>query len=136
MRLPHLSLGKEEEVWTTALDQLQSAVEASAEVAWTVPSQIKVPTFPKIEVPTIRFSVKAGEVDQETLEQGIYAAAGPTDPDGEPTAEGNPHWTGRRATLDPSIRTPCSVGDQRGHIGGRWGQNRLDETRSPHRSAH
>ena len=91
--LPHLSLGKEEEVWTTALDQLQSAVEASAEVAWTVPSQIKVPTFPKIEVPTIRFSVKAGEVDQETLEQGIYAAAGPTDPDGEPTAEGNPHWT-------------------------------------------
>ena len=39
------------------------------------------------------FWVKPGEVDQETLEQAIYAAAGPTDAEGEPTAEGsNPHW--------------------------------------------
>ena len=90
--LPHLSVGKEEEVWTRALDQLQREVEASAEVAWTVPSQINVPTFPKIDVPTIRFSVKAGEINQETLEQGIYAAAGPTNEKGEPT-EGNPHWS-------------------------------------------
>ena len=90
--LPHLSVGKEEEVWTEALEQLLGAVEASAEVAWTVPSQINVPPFPKINVPTIRFSVKAGEVNQETLEQGIYAAAGPTDEEGEST-EGNPHWS-------------------------------------------
>ena len=90
--LPHLSIGKEEEVWTNTLDQLLSAVETSAEAAWTVPSQINVPTFPKIDVPSIRFSVKAGEVDQETLEQGIYAAVGPTDEDGDPT-DGNPHWT-------------------------------------------
>ena len=43
--LPHLSVGKEEEVWTKALDQLQSEVETSAEAAWTVPSQISVLLF-------------------------------------------------------------------------------------------
>ena len=90
--LPHLSVGKEEEVWTKALDQLQSEVETSAEAAWTVPSQISVPTFPKIDFPKIRFSLKAGEVDQETLQHGICAASGPTDAEGEPT-EGNPHWS-------------------------------------------
>ena len=89
--LPHLSVGREEEVWTNALNQLQREVEDSAEIAWTVPSQINVPTFPNIDVPTIRFSVKAGEINQETLEQGIYAASGPSDEQGESTG-GNPHW--------------------------------------------
>ncbi|MDE0159822.1 MAG: GTPase-associated system all-helical protein GASH [Candidatus Dadabacteria bacterium] len=89
--LPHLSFGKEEEIWKTALDELLSAVERSAEVAWTVPSQISVPDFPKINVPTIRIPVKSGEVDKEALEKGMCAAAGPTDAEGQPT-DGNQHW--------------------------------------------
>lgn len=89
--LPHLSLGKEGEVWTKALDELLSAVESNAEVAWTVPSQITVPSFPRISVPAVRFSVKAVEVDQETLLQGIHAAVGPHYEDGTQTS-GNPYW--------------------------------------------
>lgn len=89
--LPHLSVGKEEEVWTKALDELLSAVETNAEATWTVPSQITVPPFPRIDVPAVRFSVKAGEVDQEALLQGIHAAAGPAYADGKQTS-GNPHW--------------------------------------------
>ena len=90
--LPHLSVGKEKEVWKTALDDLLRAVELKAEVAWMVPSQISVPAFPKIDVPTIRFSVKGGEVDQQALEKGIYAAVCPTDAEGQPT-NGNECWT-------------------------------------------
>ena len=89
--LPHLSLGKEEEVWTRALGELLAAVEIRAEARWSVPSQLEVPDFPKIDVPAIRFSVKSGEFDQETLQQGLVTAAGPTDEQGEAT-EGNNHW--------------------------------------------
>ena len=89
--LPHLSVGKEEEVWKMALDELLSAVERNAEVAWTVPSQISVPDFPKIKVPTIRISVKGGEVDEEALEKGMCAAAGPEDEEGQRT-KGNQYW--------------------------------------------
>ena len=49
--LPHLSVGKEEEVWKTALDDLLCAVERDAEVAWTVPSKISVPGIPKDQCP-------------------------------------------------------------------------------------
>ena len=89
--LPHLSVGKEKDVWKTALDDLLLAVERKAEVAWTVPSRISVPAFPKIDVPKIRFSVKGREVDQQALEKGMHAAAGPTDAEGQST-NGNPHW--------------------------------------------
>ena len=89
--LPHLSIGREEEVWTKALDELLSAVETNAEAKWTVPSQIAVPPFPRIDVPAVRFSVKAGEVGQEALLQGIHAAVGPHYEDGKQTS-GNPHW--------------------------------------------
>ena len=92
--LPHLSLGKEEEVWTKALDELLSAVETNAEATWTVPSQMTVPPFPAINVPAIRFSVKAGEVGHKALLQGIHAAAGPTYADGTQTSdEPNPDWS-------------------------------------------
>ena len=89
--LPHLSVGKEKEVWKTALDDLLCAVERKAEVAWTVPSRISVPVFPKINVPTIRFSVKAGEFNEQALEKDMHAAAGPSDAQGQPTS-GNEHW--------------------------------------------
>ena len=89
--LPHLSVEKEEEIWKTALDELLSAVERNAEIAWTVPSQINVPDFPKINVPTMRIPVKGGEVDKEALEKGMCAAAGPEDAEGEPT-DGNQNW--------------------------------------------
>ena len=89
--LPHLSVGKEEEVWKTALEDLLNVVERNAEVAWTVPSKISVPDFPKIKVPTIRFAVKGGEVDKEALAKGMSAAAGPTDADGQSTG-GNRYW--------------------------------------------
>ena len=90
--LPHLSLGKEEKVWTQALEQLLVAVEISAETKWSVPSQMNVRDFPNIDVPVIRFSVKSGELDQEALQQGLARATGPTDEQGQPT-EGNAHWT-------------------------------------------
>ena len=77
--LPHLSVGKEKEVWKTALDDLLCAVERKAEVAWAVPNRINVPVFPKIDLPAIRFSVKGREVDKQALEKGMYAAAGPMD---------------------------------------------------------
>ena len=93
--LPHLSVGKEKEVWKTALDDLLCAVERKAEVAWTVPSRISVPVFPKINVPTIRFSVKAGEFNKQALEKGMYAAAGPSDAQGQPTS-GNEHWSNQQ----------------------------------------
>ncbi len=83
--LPHLSVGKEEEVWKTVLDDLLCAVERKAEVAWTVPSRISVPAFPKIDVPTIRFSMKDGKFDRQVLEKGMYAAAGPTNAQNEQT---------------------------------------------------
>ena len=89
--LPHLSVGKEEAVWKAALDELLCAVERKAEVAWTVPSRISAPAFPKIDVPLIHFSVKGREVDKQALEKGMYAAAGPNDAQGEPTS-GNQHW--------------------------------------------
>ncbi len=89
--LPHLSVGKEEEIWKTALDELLVAVERNAEIAWTVPSRMSVPDFPKINVPAIRISVKGGEVNKEMLKKGMCAAAGPEDADGKPT-EGNQHW--------------------------------------------
>ena len=89
--LPHLSVGKEKEVWKTALDDLLCAVERKAEVAWTVPSRISVPAFPKIDVPTIRFSVKGREVDEQALEKGMHAAAGPSDAQGQSTS-GNEYW--------------------------------------------
>ena len=90
--LPHLSLGKEEEVWTQALEKLLAAVEISAETKWSVPSQMNVRDFPNIDIPVIRFSVKSGELDQEALQQGLAMATGPTDEQGQPT-EGNAHWT-------------------------------------------
>ena len=89
--LPHLSFGKEEEVWTKTLNELLCAVETNAEATWTVPSQITVPPFPKIDIPSVRFAVKAGEIDPEALRQGIHAAAGPTYRGGKQTS-GNPHW--------------------------------------------
>lgn len=89
--LPHLSLGKEEEVWKTALDELLSAVERNAEAAWTVPSQISVPDFPEINVPRIRIPSRGGKVDEEALEKGMFAAAGPHDAEGQST-NGNQYW--------------------------------------------
>ena len=89
--LPHLSVGKEKEVWKTALDDLLRAVERQAEVAWSVPSRINVSAFPKIEVPPSRFSAKGREVDEEALERGMFAAAGPNDSQGQAT-DGNPYW--------------------------------------------
>lgn len=89
--LPHLSVGKEKEVWKTALDDLLRAVERQAEVAWSVPSRINISAFPKIDVPPSRFSVKGKEVDKEALEKGMRAAAGPGDEQGQAT-DGNPHW--------------------------------------------
>ena len=89
--LPHLSLGREEGVWTQLLEELLSAVEMRAEAKWSVPSQLNVPNFPKIDVPSIRFSVKAGEFDEEALQTRVVAAVGPTDEEAEPT-EGNTHW--------------------------------------------
>lgn len=88
--LPHLSVGKEKEAWKTTLDDLLCVVDRKAEVAWTVPSWISVPAFPKIDVPEIRFSVKDGAFDEQALEKGMYAAAGPTDAEGQPTS-GNEH---------------------------------------------
>ena len=90
--LPHLSVGKEKEVWKTALDDLLRAVERRAEVAWTVPSRISVPAFPKIDVPKIHFSLQGREVDKQALEKAMYAAAGPLHPQGQQT-EGNQHWS-------------------------------------------
>ena len=90
--LPHLSLGKEKEVWKTALDDLLCAVERKAEVAWAVPSRINVPVFPEIDLPAIRFSVKGKEVDKQALEKGMYAAAGPTDAQNKATS-GNEYWS-------------------------------------------
>ena len=84
--LPHLSLGKEKEVWKTALDDLLCAVERKAEVAWAVPSRINVPVFPEIDLPALRFSVKGREVDKQALEKGMYAAAGPTDAQNKATS--------------------------------------------------
>ena len=89
--LPHLALGDEQAVWIKALDELVTNIETRAETDWSVPSQIDVPTFPKLDVPTVCFSVRAGEVDKEALQQAILTAAGPTDEQGEPT-EGNEHW--------------------------------------------
>ena len=89
--LPHLSVGKEEEVWKTVLDELLDAVERNAEAAWTVPSRISIPDFPKINVPTISIPVKGGKVNKKALEKGMFAAAGPNDAEGQPT-NGNPHW--------------------------------------------
>ena len=93
--LPHLSVGKEGEVWKTALDGLLQAVERKAEVAWTVPSRISVPAFPKIDVPTIRFSVKGGEIDKKALEKGMFAAAGPANAQGQAT-NGNEYWSNQQ----------------------------------------
>ena len=90
--LPHLSVGKEKEVWKTALDDLLCAVERKAEVAWAVPNRINVPVFPKIDLPAIRFSVKGREVDKQALEKGMYAAAGPMDAQNKATS-GNQHWS-------------------------------------------
>ena len=90
--LPHLSVGKEKEVWKTVLDDLLCAVDRKAEVAWTVPSRISVPAFTKINMPKIRFSVKGGEFDEHALEKGMYAAAGPSNVQNQPTS-GNPHWS-------------------------------------------
>ena len=89
--LPHLSIGREEEVWKTALDELLDAVEHGAEVAWTVPSKISVPDFPKIDVPTLRISLKGGKVDEKALKEGMYAAAGPQDENRRAT-DGNRYW--------------------------------------------
>ncbi|MYB26248.1 MAG: hypothetical protein F4X32_01945 [Candidatus Dadabacteria bacterium] len=89
--LPHLSVGKEEEVWKTALDELLDAVERNAEIAWTVPSWISVPDFPKINVPAIRIPAKSGKVDKKALEKGMLAAAGPQDAEGRST-NGNRYW--------------------------------------------
>ena len=89
--LPHLSFGKEEEIWKIALDELLAAVERNAEIAWTVPSQISVPDFPKINVPTMRIPVKGHEIDKEALEKGMSAAAGPHDSEGQST-NGNRYW--------------------------------------------
>ncbi len=89
--LPHLSVGKEKEVWKTALDDLLRAVERQAEAAWSVPSRINISAFPKINVPPSRFSVKGGGVDKKVLEKGMRAAAGPHDEQGQATG-GNQHW--------------------------------------------
>ena len=89
--LPHLSVGKEKEVWETALDDLLRAVERKAEAAWSVPSRINISAFPKIDVPLSRFSVKGREVDNEALENGMRAAAGPHDEQDQAT-NGNHHW--------------------------------------------
>ena len=89
--LPHLSVGKEEEVWNTALDELLGAVERNAEIAWTVPSRMSVPDFPKINVPAIRIPAKGGKVDKKALEKGMFAAAGPNDAEGQST-NGNRYW--------------------------------------------
>ena len=89
--LPHLSVGKEKEVWKTALDDLLSAVERKAEAAWSVPSRINVSAFPKIDVPPSRFSVKGRKVDKEALGKSMLAAAGPNNAQGQAT-DGNAHW--------------------------------------------
>ena len=132
--LPHLSVGKEEEVWKTALDDLLLAVERKAEVAWTVPSQISVPAFPKIDVPKIRFSVKGGGIEKQALEKGMYAAAGPSDAQGQPT-RGNPALAERRRFLEPRIRAPCRLSDQQSHFRCYRHQNSLGEYRSSRRGA-
>lgn len=89
--LPHLSIGKENEVWQLALHTLLNDVERKAEIAWSVPSRISVAAFPKIKVPAIRFSVKGAQFDTEALEKGMLAAAGPYDSQNQPT-NGNPNW--------------------------------------------
>ena len=107
--LPHLSVGKEEEVWKTVLDDLLCAVERKAEVAWTVPSRISVPAFPKIDVPTIRFSMKDGKFDRQVLEKGMYAAAGPTNAQND-----RPKATNTRRTKDkPGATNSCPWPPQR-----------------------
>ena len=90
--LPHLSVGKENEVWQLALDNLLNDVERKAEAAWSVPSRINVPAFPKIKAPAIRFSVKGTQVDREALEKAMFAAVGPNDAQGQPT-NGNRHYS-------------------------------------------
>ena len=89
--LPHLSVGKEGQVWKTALDDLLGAVERKAEVAWMVPSQISIPAFPELNVPTSRVTLKSAEVDSQALEKAMFAAAGPNNAQGRST-NGNSHW--------------------------------------------
>ena len=90
--LPHLSIGKENEVWRLALDALLSDVERKAEAAWSVPSRMSVAAFPKIKVPPIRFSLKGVRADREVFEKAMFAAAGPHDLQGHIT-NGNPNWS-------------------------------------------
>ena len=95
--LPHLTVGKEEEVWKAALDDLLRNVERKAEAAWSVPSRISIPAFPKLDVPAIRVSVKGGDVDEAALEAGMLAAVCPTDSQNQPT-NGNSHWSNQPQT--------------------------------------
>ncbi len=89
--LPHLFVGKEGQIWKKAVDDLLSAVEQEAELAWTVPSHIAIPDFPKINVPPVRVSVKGTDFDSEGLEEAMIAAAGPSNQENHST-DGNPYW--------------------------------------------
>ena len=89
--LPHVYVGKEGQVWKMAVDDFLAAVERKAEIAWTVPSQISIPEFPKLDVPPVRLSVKGTDFDSEELEKGMLAAAGPHNEQGHST-KGNQYW--------------------------------------------
>ena len=119
--LPHLSVGREGQIWKRAVDDLLDAVEQKAEVAWSVPARISIPEFPTIPMPTIRMSVQGIKIKQDALQEGMYAAAGPHDEDGESTDDDpNPHWpnSGHQWSYEFAPRAASAIGKAISEVSG------------------
>jgi hypothetical protein len=93
--LPLLPVDNERDIWIGIVEQVERRVDARAEEEWATPETISVQPM-EYEVPAITApEVKTGEASESDLQNGMFAAAGPTyqqPRQGNVATNGNPHW--------------------------------------------
>lgn len=92
--LPHMEVGREQEIWTDIVRETEKNVEDRAEREWAPPASIAVPVVKFEPSSKTEIQISSKEVDTSTLRKGLFKAGGPeiTTPDrGQSGTGGNPH---------------------------------------------
>lgn len=89
--LPFMEAGNESNIWADVITKVEKQVNARAEAEWATPESISVPEMDYEAPAVIEIESSKSIIDRDELAAQIYAACGPSDPQGQATS-GNNIW--------------------------------------------
>lgn len=89
--LPFMEASNESNIWADVITKVEKQVNVRAEAEWATPESISVPEIDYVAPAAIEIESSKSTIDRDELAEQIYAACGPSNPDGQLTS-GNSVW--------------------------------------------